>query len=218
MIFDIEVVGGNSISIMSNRIGIAAERAANDGAERLAQYLRNFTFETPTGSHGPPFSDSINVVPLARGGDVAVMVTSDSDHAVYIEEGTKGPYVIVPKNAKSLVFDGREIYDAENDQGTASGFKRVFAKRVIHPGIQNPPKPFEWAISQNRQFIVDLFDDYLAAEFSAAAATSTASIRSVGIIRGVAVPLISELAFPGAHVGRAAAGTGHGGQFARLVR
>lgn len=56
-------------------------------------------------------------------GDVVYLMNIKFGEIVeFLDSGTRGPYVIEPKNASALKF-------------TVNG-KNVFAKKVIHPGIQ----------------------------------------------------------------------------------
>lgn len=68
---------------------------------------------------------SVGVVRAKRRGAGVLQagVKMDAPHARFIERGTQGPYVIVPRRKKVLRF---ELQD-----GTV-----VFTRRVVHPGIR----------------------------------------------------------------------------------
>jgi hypothetical protein len=91
---------------------------------------------TQTWKHKPQF---VTLTDTSRG-ELTIAVLTDDEIYGYVDEGTKGPYVIRPKRARALRFPG--VFRAKTSPGvigSTSGFKggdNVYAKQVIHPGIK----------------------------------------------------------------------------------
>lgn len=102
---------------------LAAKAAAETYTEETLDWIRiGKSFTTRTGQ----LEQSIGWRPE---GDGAV-VYANAEYALYIEEGTKGPYPIRPKHRKALRIP-------------VPGGGYLFRKLVMHPGIK--AKPFFFA-------------------------------------------------------------------------
>lgn len=102
---------------------LAAKAAAETYTEETLDWIRmGRSFTTRTGQ----LEQSIGWRPEGKG----AVVYASAEHALYIEEGTRGPYPIRPRNRKALRIP-------------VPGGGYLFRKLVNHPGIQ--AKPFFFA-------------------------------------------------------------------------
>lgn len=102
---------------------------------------------------GGRLRDSISAEPVrSRGSEVSTTIKAEAEHASFQDQGTKGPYTILPRRPGGLlVFFWPRV-------------GRVVAlRRVRHPGIQNPSR--FWTKTVNAK-------GWLEALRSAAAGTS----------------------------------------------
>lgn len=177
---DVEI-GNGLIAIATGAVTEATFAAAERAADLIQQELEAFEFEGE--GKGPHFNEHIQVDLNANLAGIEINATSDVPHAVILEEGAP-PHVITPRNRRAMMWiEGGLI---ESSRSLVEGGK-IFAKRVFHPGIANPPQPFSRTAAKVEPIIGQMFTDAIASAIGTSGATPLRGILPSSIAAGIRV-------------------------------
>jgi len=112
----------------------AVRRGVLSAAERYTEDIHNWIDQGK--SFTPRTGELQQSIDWRHEGKAEAVVFAQAEYAPYIEFGTRGPYVIRPKERKALKIP-------VEDRGY------ILRKKVVHPGIS--AKPFFFADFENRK-------------------------------------------------------------------
>jgi hypothetical protein len=141
--------GNIMIRLIEQRTGLAARNAATHVRE-VAKELVNKPYPPASAPGQPPAKRSGRLrqrIVSRRVGMTAAKVVSSAKYAAFLELGTPGGKIIVPKKKKALSWIGPDG-------------KRIFRKKVVQGAIQ--PRPhLRPALDSSHKKILDIFNDNL---------------------------------------------------------
>lgn len=127
------------------------QKAASEKLEKIGKYLvlkMQQELEAVVGKK-TKFTENIKY----RVEKNRVVIYTDNDVLVYIEEGTK-PHIIRPKNKKALAFEAGNNYKTKSGKQVVAG-DTVIVKEVKHPGTD--PKPFFSPVFFKSKAVIEKF-------------------------------------------------------------